>query len=149
MTRGTVKPGVRRRGRECAVQVLFQLDAGGFTSSAEDAVALFRASAFEPDEPLDDESFAFASQLVAGTVEKLKLVDAAIQRTAQHWRLERMAQVDRNILRLASYELLFAKDVPARAVLNEAIEMAKKYGTEESGAFVNGILDSVAQESRR
>ena len=140
---------MRRRGRECAVQVLFLLDAGGFSTRADDAVDLFRSSVFEPDEPLDDESFAFASQLVSGTVQKLKGIDEAIQRTAQHWRLERMARVDRNILRLATYELLHAKDVPARAVLNEAIEMAKKYGTEESGAFVNGILDRVAQDARR
>jgi N utilization substance protein B len=128
---------------------LFQLDSSGFAPSAADALALFRASAFEPDEALDDEVLTFAGQLVSGTVSNLAGVDAALQRTAQHWRLERMAKVDRNILRLAAYELLFARDVPARAVLNEAIELAKKYGTEESGAFVNGILDRVAQDARR
>ncbi len=82
-----------------------------------------------------------------GVVARLADVDKAIQRSTQNWRIERMARVDRNILRLAAWELLFGADAPPRVVLNEAIDIAKKFGTEESGAFVNGILDRVAQDA--
>jgi N utilization substance protein B len=144
------KVGARRQGRECAVQVLFQLDAGEFHATADEALSLFWASDLsEGEERPSDETRAFTGELVAGVVRELKLVDKSIQKSTQHWKLERMARVDRNILRLAAYELLHIADVPARVVLNEAIDIAKKFGTAESGAFVNGILDRLAQDVRR
>ena len=144
------RTGDRRRGRECAVQVLYQLDVTGFAMAAETALDLYFASDFEPERgrPTQD-AVEFAHQLVTGTAAQLTALDAAITKAAQHWRVERMARVDRNILRLAAWELLFGADAPPRVVLNEAIELAKQFGTEESGAFVNGILDRIAQDVRR
>lgn len=148
--RSPARIGARRQARECAMQVLYQLDANAFAVPADDGLALYWASGFDPDEPLPPpEVVAFTEELVRGTVGRLAQVDDAIQRATQHWRLERMARVDRNILRLATFELVSTAEVPARVVLNEAIEIAKKFGTEESGAFVNGILDRVAQEAKK
>ena len=144
------KPGVRRLGRECAVQLLFQLDAAEFRTPVEVALAAYWASDFsEGGERPGDETRAFADQLAAGVAKGLALIDKAIQKATQNWKLERMARVDRNILRVAAFELLFSAEVPARVVINEAIDIAKKYGTTESGAFVNGILDRLAHDVRR
>jgi N utilization substance protein B len=144
------KPGVRRLGRECAVQMLYQLDAAEFRTPAAEALAAYWASDFsEGGERPGPETREFADGLASGVVRELGLVDKAIQKATQHWKLERMARVDRNILRLAAFELLFSADVPARVVLNEAIDIAKKFGTTESGAFVNGILDRLAHDLRR
>lgn len=87
--------------------------------------------------------------LRAGVCDHLGLLDALIGRCSLHWKLNRMNAVDRNILRIAAYELAFLEDTPGRAVLNEAIEIAKRYGTEDSGRFVNGILDRIAHELGR
>jgi len=86
---------------------------------------------------------AFADDLVRGTAEKIAELDGTIEANAAHWSLARIAPVERNILRLAAYELLFRDDIPERVAINEAIELAKLYGSEESGAFVNGILDQI------
>lgn len=103
--------------------------------------------------PLEDdgpeEVEEFTRSLVLGVDAHQAEVDRLIQRYSQHWRLERMARVDRNVLRLAIFELLHLPEVPRRVTLNEAIELAKKFGTEESGAFVNGILDRAAQDVRK
>ncbi len=85
----------------------------------------------------------FSEALVRGTAEKLAELDKTIEANAAHWSLARIAPVERNILRLAAYELLFRDDIPERVAINEAIELAKLYGSEESGAFVNGILDQI------
>jgi N utilization substance protein B len=144
------KPGVRRQGRECAAQILYQLDAAEFRTPVDAAIAAYWASDFsEADDRPGPDTRGFADELVAGVVRELTVVDKAIQKATQNWRLERMARVDRNILRVAAFELLFSAAVPARVVLNEAIDIAKKYGTSESGAFVNGILDRLAQDVRR
>ena len=90
-----------------------------------------------------DEAFAYARSLVRGTLEHLEEVDSLIRRQAEHWRLERMPAVDRNILRLAIYEFLYETDVPKLVILDEAIELAKQFGTEQSGRFVNGVLDGI------
>jgi N utilization substance protein B len=148
VTKPASRLGTRRHGRECAVQILYQLDAAAFAGDVDDAIATYWASGFDADETRPgDETVAFAEKLVRGVVTRLPDVDRAIQRSTQNWRLERMARVDRNILRLATWELLFGADAPPRVVLNEAIDIAKKFGTEESGAFVNGILDRVAQDA--
>jgi len=93
------------------------------------------------EDPPGQETMSFARRLAEGVFARLTEVDAAIQRSSHHWKLERMARVDRNVLRMAVCELLFLKDAPAEVVLNEAVELARLFGTEESSGFVNGILD--------
>jgi N utilization substance protein B len=93
-------------------------------------------------------SKAFAEDLVAGTLAHREEIDSLIARYAEHWRFSRLALVDRNILRVATYEFLFHKEIPEKVILNEAIEIAKQYGSEDSGRFVNGILDKVRITAR-
>ena len=100
----------------------------------------------ELPEQLDDETRAFAETLVRGYGERQEEVDATIRSVSHHWRLERMTRVDRNILRLATCELMLMPDVPRRVTLNEAIELAKLFGSEGSAGFVNGVLDRIASE---
>jgi len=90
-----------------------------------------------------EESFTYARELVEGTVGHLEEVDALIRRQADNWRLERMPVVDRNVLRLAVYEMLYEQDTPQLVVVDEAIELAKKFGSEQSSRFVNGLLDGL------
>ena len=85
----------------------------------------------------------FSKQLVLGVCEKIEDLDRLIIKSSKNWRLERMPRVDRNILRVGVYEILFREDIPPRVSIDEAVELAKKYGTEESGAFINGILDDI------
>ena len=125
----------RTRARETALQALYQLDAGGGIGTE------VLAGHFDP---LDDETRAFAEALVSGVAKELASIDGIIERTSTNWKIERMARVDRNILRLGIFELLRLPDVPAKVTLNEAIELGKKFGSEESGSFVNGILDKVS-----
>jgi N utilization substance protein B len=98
---------------------------------------------------LDPQVVTFAESLVRGTTENQQEIDTIVQRASKNWRLERMARVDRNVLRLATYELCHVPDVPAKVVINEAIEVAKRFGAQESAAFVNGILDRISQELKR
>ena len=116
--------------------LLYELD---FRPS--DLAAVLRE--FWRDRVVPPEVRAFADALVRGTAEKLAELDGTIEANAAHWSLARIAPVERNILRLAAYELLFRDDIPERVAINEAIELAKQYGSEESGAFVNGILDQI------
>jgi N utilization substance protein B len=146
--RSSPKVGNRRRARECAMQALYQLELSDKAAHLDDVLHLFWAH-LEPEDGAVGEIRSYAQALVAGVARHLPQLDAVLQQASQHWRLERMSRVDRNILRLAAYELLHEADVPARVALNEAIEVAKKFGTEESGAFVNGILDRIAQDARR
>lgn len=95
---------------------------------------------------LEQSEFAFARELVRGVRERLDVIDQVIAGVSRDWRLDRMANVDRNILRIALFELYFCPDIPASVALNEAIELAKMYGTEDSRRFVNGILGKVAEE---
>ncbi len=142
--------GARRRARECALQLLYQFDGRpppGGEAGVSEALTLFWLHS-DPEATQSGEAVAYAEQLVRGVLEHIQDVDRAIHATAQHWKLERMDRVDRNILRLATYELLFV-EVPARIVINEAIEVAKSFGTEESGSFVNGVLDRVAENAAR
>jgi N utilization substance protein B len=87
--------------------------------------------------------------LVQGVLEHLPELDAMLQRVADHWSVERMAVVDRNVLRCALYELLYLDEIPAKVTMNEAIEIAKRFGSEESGAFVNGLLDRLIKSEER
>ena len=139
--------GSRRQAREIALQILYQLD-GEEQLSDQQAVALFwKNLAAELDEQegaptqLDATHREFAERLVLGARKHLAEVDGLIGQASRNWRIERMARVDRNLLRLAVYELKYAADVPHKAAINEAIEIAKRFGTAESPAFINGILD--------
>jgi N utilization substance protein B len=138
--------GTRRRAREFALQILYQLDVQEQLSD-EQALGMFwrnfAATAEAEGAMAADlgEIQPFAEKLVRGVRENLTALDAQIQGASKNWRLERMARVDRNLLRLALYELKHVDDVPAKVAINEAIEIAKRYGTNESSAFVNGILD--------
>jgi N utilization substance protein B len=141
--------GNRRKAREIALQILYQLDVQE-QLTGEQAAALFWQH-FSREEPADghegdEANRAFADQLVRGVREHHADIDALIGRASRNWRLERMARVDRNLLRLAIYELKYCADVPAKVAINEAIEIAKRFGTAESPAFVNGILDRCLEE---
>ena len=129
----------RRKARECALQILFQLDIGK-TKPTASALKHF----WSRDE-LDDEVKEFTEEIVKGTYKHLEKINQKIRESAKNWSLDRMAAVDRNVLRLAVYEILYRMDIPTNVTINEAIEIAKKFGTDDSGAFVNGILDSVAR----
>ena len=98
--------------------------------------------------PVDEGLRAFASSLVRGVMREQRLIDKRIAESTERWDLDRLAVVDRNILRVAVYELLFEPAVPAKVAINEAIEIAKKFGTRESSRFVNGVLDRIHKELR-
>lgn len=134
--------GHRRKSRELALQILYQMEMSA--SDPKAVLALFWKGVEAPDDIRD-----FAVSLVEGIWRNRKEVDELIERHSTHWKLGRMAVVDRNILRLAVYELLYLHDVPKNVTLNEAIEIAKKYGTEDSGSFINGILDNIGKEVRK
>lgn len=128
----------RRKSRELALQLLYQHDLS--KSSADEALQLFWKEV-----RVDPATREYAEFLFARTLEKLSDIDALIRRHVQHWRLERMAVVDRNILRMAVAEFLFA-ETPKVVVIDESIEIARKFSTEESTEFVNGILDAIRIE---
>jgi N utilization substance protein B len=128
--------GRRRRARILALQLLYQMDLTG--DPLEESIELLWG-----DKDLDEEVRSFAEDLVRGVVAHRDRIDELIASGSEHWKLERMALVDRNILRLALYEILFRADIPVAVSINEAIEMAKHFSTEESGAFINGILDHI------
>ena len=129
----------RRKAREHALQILFQLDIRKEKPSA--AVLKPFWAEYKPD----DEVKAFAEEIIKGTYKHLAEINKLIHECAKNWTLDRMGVVDRNVLRMAVYEILYRMDIPTSVTINEAIEIAKKFGTDESGSFVNGILDSVAR----
>ncbi|MBM7867935.1 transcription antitermination factor NusB [Heliobacterium gestii] len=131
----------RRLGRETALQTLFMADVGRM----DPAYALQYAS---EEFGISEAAAAFAKELVDGAVTNRETIDANIRRLAKEWHLERMPHVDRNLLRVAIFEMLFRKDIPLNAAINEAIELAKIYANEESAKFVNGILGQLARELR-
>lgn len=122
--------------------MLFQFDVSG--EPAREVVDLYRRSFGEGSLP--DE---FSIELFLNVVDNLASVDEMIVKSSDNWRIERMSLVDRNILRIGVSEILGSKDVPAKVAINEAVELAKRYGSDESAAFVNGILDRVAREESR
>jgi N utilization substance protein B len=125
--------GARRRGRELALQALYQLDVGG-----ADLEGFWEHTEGSP------EARVFGRELVRGVLDERARIDELLAAAAEHWRLDRLPHVDRNILRVATYELLRPGDVPASVVIDEAIEIAKRFGGRESPPFVNGVLDQVA-----
>ena len=131
--------GKRRRAREFALQVLFQQDINH--DNWEDGINLFWEIT-----PADPETIKFTNLLVRGTMEHLEEIDELIKKYTRHWDINRMAVVDRNLLRSSIYELLYFKEIPPKVTINEAIELAKTYGTEDSARFINGILDRICKE---
>jgi N utilization substance protein B len=132
--------GTRRSGRAYALQLLYARDGDPATDVAG-AVAAW-AQDFELE--LDREAQAFARELVAAAAEHATRIDALIGASSKNWRIDRMSRVDRNILRLGACELVAFTGVPVKVVINEAVELAKRFGTAESSAFVNGVLDRIA-----
>lgn len=126
----------RRRCRELALQTLYQLD-------------ITKGEGLKPEnfpefsQELPGEAEKFIRDLVEGTIKRQDELDEVIRKYSLHWSLERMFIIDRNILRMAVYELRYMRDIPPKVTLNEAIEIAKRYGTEDSAGFINGILDRV------
>ena len=137
--------GVRRRARAYGLQVLYALDMNEGELPARAVNSYGDLFELELDEP----TLEFAGRLVSTTRERLDEIDDAIQSASRNWRLDRMSRVDRNILRLATCELRHSPDVPVKVVINEAVELAKRFGTTDSPAFVNGILDRIAHQLRR
>lgn len=123
--------------------MLFQLEASGVTPDL--AVELF----WRTYEDADPEGRSYADAIVRGVAENLKAIDERVTAASQNWRLERMSRVDRNLLRLGTWELMFRSDVPRAVILDEAVELAKSFGTDESSAFVNGVLDRIASDIGR
>lgn len=131
--------GTRRDAREYALQMLFQWE---FTKDSYDRIALhFWEHHDEPAAIMD-----FTRSLVEGTIRNLEEIDTLIQKHADNWRMDRMATVDRNVLRLAVYEFLHDQETPKNVVINEAIEIVRKFGAQESSQFINGILDGIKKE---
>jgi transcription antitermination factor NusB len=134
--------GKRRKAREVALQFLYELD----VNAENDPAA--RERDFWDRHPLGADARAFSDALVRGAKGHQPEIDRTIAQCAEHWDIERMAVVDRNILRLAVYELLWGVEVPPKVAINEAIEISKKFGTKESGRFINGILDKIHRDLR-
>jgi N utilization substance protein B len=134
--------GSRRKAREAAVQMLYQMDVSGV--DAERAVALFWENLGAPEDERE-----FANALVLGYGRVREAIDETIRGVSKHWRLERMSRVDRNVIRLGAFELLHMAEIPRRVTLNEAVELAKRFGNEESASFVNGVLDRIADDAKK
>lgn len=137
--------GTRRQGRGYALQLLYARD--GDTSTDVTGAAVSWADTFELE--VDAPAQAFARDLVAAATERQAEIDQLITGASKNWRLDRMSRVDRNILRLGACELVAFRDVPVKVVINEAVELAKRFGTAESSAFVNGVLDRIASAAGR
>jgi N utilization substance protein B len=130
--------GLRHQGRELALKALYQIDIRG--GATRDDLVLFYESF-----PADDRARCFAIRLVEGVRAESEMLDRELAAALEHWSVKRLSRVDHNILRLALYELLRFDEIPARVTIDEAIELAKRYGDKDSGRFVNGVLDQVAE----
>jgi len=128
--------GARRKARELALQMLFQHDIAG---NQPDQII----DTFEELQKSKPNTREFATKIFRGTVAHVSEIDEMIQNQAENWRLSRMAAVDRNIIRMSVYEFLHESDTPKLVIIDEAIEIAKKFGTQKSGQFINGILDGI------
>jgi N utilization substance protein B len=130
--------GSRREARELALQALYQLD---MTPEADPERSL---ALFWSQHPVDDEVGRFAAELVEGVRARRERIDGLIAASTEHWRLPRLSRVDLNLLRVATFELLARPEIPTSVTINEAIEIARRFGSEDSAAFVNGVLDAIA-----
>lgn len=132
----------RTESREIALKILYAWDIAG------EPVGECRRKFRENNEGVEESIAEFSDFLVFGVEANQEKLDEIIARHATNWRLERMATIDRNVLRIASFELLFVPDIPPKVSINEAIEMAKKYGDKDSGKFVNGVLDKISKTEK-
>ncbi len=133
--------GTRRKARECALQMLFAAD----VAKTRNSVLTRNYWTELGEQSLDEETREFADTLAVGTLREVEAIDAKIRTRAEHWRIERMAIVDRNVLRLAVYEFLFS-DTPHTVIINEALEIARRFSTFEATQFINGILDAIKHD---
>jgi len=133
--------GTRHKARECALQMLFAAD---LTRTDCPQLTSYYWNELG-DETIDDKTREFANALVCGTLENIKAIDDRIRTRAEHWRIERMAIVDRNVLRLAVYEFLY-RDTPHTVAINEALETARRFSSYEATQFINGILDGIKHD---
>jgi len=130
----------RKFAREQAFRILFAIDVGGNTIEEASELVL---------DSLNDDQKAFVFQEVKGVLDNISNIDEIINKFSEDWTVNRMASADRNILRLAAYEILYCPDIPVSVSINEAIELAKKYGDEKSYKFINGLLGSIAKDCLR
>ncbi|MCP5462410.1 MAG: transcription antitermination factor NusB [bacterium] len=136
--------GSRRQSREITIQYLYACDIQKEFAIPTKSLLNWIAFPFHPDSRhLSDESLAFAEHLITGIIKTLNNIDECIKKYADNWEIFRIAYIDRNILRMAIYEILFLKDIPPVVSIDEAVDIAKKYSTPDSGKFVNGILDKI------
>ena len=144
----------RRRAREAAMQALFQLDLNPPPEGARDEwkraldVAWQDGASGKPDERNREADYAYAWALVSGTCESLASIDETLSKLSKEWKVPRMTGIDRSVLRLAVYELQNGSDVTPGIVINEAVELAKKFGTDDSGRFVNGVLGMMMRDEQ-
>ncbi|CAB1058690.1 Transcription termination protein NusB [Olavius sp. associated proteobacterium Delta 1] len=128
--------GIRRQARELAMQALFYLD-------MQDNVSLQMLESYCDNFRPPKKARPFFLALVNGVLENRSEIDTLIERFSKNWKINRMSCVDRNVMRIAVYELLYCEDIPPKVSINEAVDVGKKFGSEESGAFINGIMDSI------
>jgi N utilization substance protein B len=131
--------GRRRKSREFALQVLYQLNI-----TKQDAIQTL--TQFEGHFLSDGEADEFLKRLVLGVLEHFPELDRLIEKYSENWRLDRIDIIDRNILRMALFELIYCEEIPPKVTINEAIDLGKRYGSEDSGSFINGILDRIQNE---
>jgi len=129
----------RTKARECALQILYQIDI------TKNDCRFCLDDYWNVNGDTEQSIVEFANELVKGTVENVSKIDGVISSYATNWSIDRMAVVDRNILRMATYELLFRMEIPPKVSINEAVDIAKKFGDKDSGKFVNGILDKISK----
>jgi len=145
--------GPRRKARELALSALYMMDMQAGTGVSEaihqaphltkneenEAIELF----FKEHDPASGKTLEYARRLVSGVRERRQDIDRRIEEASEHWKLSRIARIDRNILRMSAFEMLFDSETPPQVSIDEAVELAKKYGSEESSAFINGVLDKI------
>ena len=130
--------GKRRKSREIAVQILYQIE-------IMEQTPLQGIKLFLNNFPVKENTVSYARELVFGVCDKIDELDSEIEKFSQHWKTDRMTSIDRNILRLATYELLFNKEIPEKVSINEALEIAKRFSSNDSSSFINGVLDAIAK----
>jgi len=133
----------RTKGRECALKILYAAEIRKDTP--EEYARIF----WENHPAIKEEVKEFSNFLINGTSKNKDFIDAVISKYATNWQIQRMPAIDRNILRVATFELLFAGDIPPKVSINEAIDVAKRYGDKDSGKFVNGVLDKINKTEER
>jgi N utilization substance protein B len=142
--------GTRRQARELALQFLYQFDSLKESSDNSENVEELLSFFWDRNEiAIDKDTKEFSSVLVRGACSNIQPIDEIITKFSEHWRLNRMSTIDRNILRIAIYELLNLSNIPPPVTINEAVELGKRFGTEESGSFINGILDKIREAKEK